>query len=62
MPEDPFDEIARLHERIHRDEPPASNERERQAAVIMSRMQGTLQKLIMEGVPPDTIELTLFYN
>lgn len=62
MPKDPFDEVARLHANIHRDDPPPDNEREEQAAVVMSRMQAMLQTLIMEGVPPTTLELTLFYN
>ena len=54
--------VRRLYHQIHRDDASPQNEREQQAAMVLDRMRSTVLGLIMEGVTPTTLELTLFYH
>lgn len=56
------DEIAAMYSTIHKDDEPPNNPTEQQAAKLKLEMQNSLQKLIMKGMSPITIELSLFYH
>jgi hypothetical protein len=62
MPEDLFKEMRELHHRIHREDPPPADERERQAALVLDLMQRSVMDLVLEGMAPTILETALFYH
>ncbi len=62
MPNDLLAEVRRLYDAIHRDDPPPQNERERQAAVVLTQMRQMVLDLLLQGVTPHILELALFYQ
>lgn len=61
-PEVLFAEISRLHRAIHRHDPPAVNERERQAAIVLTGLQRVILELVSQSVHLVTLETSLFYH
>ncbi len=55
-------EISRLHRAIHRHDPPAADERERQAAIVMNGAQRVMLELIYQSVHMTTLEGALFFH
>ena len=55
-------EIARLHRAIHRHDPPAVSERERQAAIVLTGLQRVILDLVSQSVHPTTLETALSYH
>ena len=62
MHDDLMAAVRRLYHQIHQDDPPLQTDREHQAAFVLDHMRRTVLALIMEGVTPATLELTLFYH
>ena len=62
MHDDLMAAVQRLYHQIHSDDQPPQSEREHQAAFVLEHMRSTVLGLIMEGVTPPTLELTLFYQ
>ena len=54
--------IRRLHQQIHRDDPPPQTARDRHAVFVLTRIRQTVLGLVMQGVTPATLELTCFYH
>lgn len=61
-PEALFAEIARLHRAIHRHDPPAVNERERQTAIVLTGMQRVILELVYQSIHLVTLETALSYH
>jgi hypothetical protein len=57
-----FAEIARLYRAIHRHDPPAASERERQAAIALTGLQRVILELVAQSVHLVTLESALFYH
>jgi len=55
-------ELGRLHRAIHRHDPPAASERERQAAIVSTGLQRVILELVSQSVHPTTLETSLFYH
>ncbi len=55
-------EISRLHRAIHRHDPPATDDRERQAAIVMNGAQRVMLELIVQSVHMATLETALFFH
>ena len=62
MHDDRIAEVRHLYHHIHRDAPPPQNKREHQAAFVLIRMRQMVLDLLMQGVTPTTLALTLFYH
>lgn len=57
-----FAEISRLHRAAHRNDPPAANDRERQAAIVLVGMQRVILDLVMQSVHLVTLDTALSYH
>lgn len=57
-----IDEMAAMHSVIHQHDEMPSTVTEKQAAKLKTEMQNSLQSLIIKGIAPLTIELSLFYH
>ena len=57
-----LDEIRKLHDQIHANDPTPSSRLEHQAASALSGFQQILITLVADGIPPDMIETSVFYH
>ncbi len=57
-----INDIAKLHQKIHADDPEPADEQERQAAYIFANTQRIIMELVAKDVRLRTLELGLLYN
>ena len=54
--------IRQLHGRMHQNDMPPQNEGEHQAEFVINSVREAILGLVMQGVTPKTLEISLFYH
>ena len=62
MHDDLISQIRQLHGRIHQSDTPPKDEGEQQAAFVINSVREAILGLVMQGVTPRTLEISLFYH
>ena len=62
MHEELLSQIRQLHGRMHQNNAPPQNEGEHQAEFVINSVREAILGLVMEGVTPKTLEISLFYH